>query len=146
MADPYTAGAGAAPNDNSVADIIRKLRDETTMLVQQEMALAKTELSEKAGRVGRNVGYLAIGGLIAYAGLIFLLHALSVGLADILNQAGVGTAAAWLAPLIVGLLVLFIGYGLVQKAMHTFKHETVIPEKTAASLKENKEWAKQKVG
>jgi hypothetical protein len=65
----------ASRDGRSMVELLKELRDETVTLMRQEVALAKVELSEKAVRYGRNIAYLAIGGLILYAGLLFLLAA-----------------------------------------------------------------------
>ena len=138
-------GTNPPRTDHSFATLIRELRDETTTLLRQEVALAKTELSEKASLVGRNSIYLAVGGLVAYAGLIFILHSL-VGLLLVgLLRAGLSEGVAtWLAPGIVGLVVAGVGYALVQKAKSTLSRESLAPEKTIQSLKEDKQWTQEK--
>jgi hypothetical protein len=129
---------------NEIGDLIRQLRDELSLLLRQEVALAKTEMTEKATRVGRNVGYLAAGALLGLAGLVVLLFALSAGLEVLLFGAGMGATAHWLAPLLVGVLVIVVSLVLVTKAMATLKEESLIPEKTVQSLEEDKEWLQRK--
>ena len=130
--------------DRGIADLLKDLRDETTTLLKQEVALAKTEVAQKGSRIGRNVGYLAAGGLVAYAGLLFILAALSSLTALGLRRVIDAETAMWLAPLIIGGIVAVIGYTLVQKAISTLKSESLVPEQTVASLQENTQWVKQK--
>ena len=133
-------------DNRSIGSLLRDLRDETTLLLRQEVALAKTEMSEKASRYGRNAGYLAVGGVVAFAGVLFLLLALTVGLYALLVAMDLSHyVAGWLAPLIVGAVVTAIGYSLVQKAITAFKHETPVPERTKESLEENTRWLQHKV-
>ena len=61
----------------NILDLVKSLRDDTTGLIRDEVALAKTEIGEKIATASRNVGYLAVGALVAYAGVIFLLVAVS---------------------------------------------------------------------
>ena len=53
--------------ESSIVYLLKKLRDDTTTLVRDEISLAKTEISEKIASTSRNVGYLAAGALVAYA-------------------------------------------------------------------------------
>lgn len=130
----------------SITALIRELRDETMILLRQEVALAKTELSEKAARAGRNAAYLAVGGAVAYAGVFFLLLAVTAAILLGLEALGLGLGVTlWLAPLIVGGVVALIGYGLVQKGISTLRHETAVPEKTKDSMQENKRWLQDKM-
>jgi len=135
------------PNgEPSLASLIRELRDETTTLLRQEVALAKTEMSEKATVLGRNSIYVAIGGLVAYAGFIFVLLSVMRLMLVGLVRAGLSEAVAdWLAPAIVGLVILGVGYALIQKAKSTLSRESLVPEKTIQSLKEDKQWTQEKL-
>lgn len=136
--------ANMPTDDRSVVSLIRELRDEGTALLRQEVALAKTEVSEKAARTARNVAYLAVGALVLLLGLIFLLMAISEGITLALVAAELEHLAPWLGPLIVGLVVTIIGGVLVQKAISTLKQESLVPEKSVQSLKEDKQWLQQK--
>ncbi|MGV3483771.1 MAG: phage holin family protein [Planctomycetaceae bacterium] len=136
----------SARADRSITELIKELRDETIELVREEVSLAKTEVTENVNRVARNSVYLGVGALIAFAGLIILLFAASAGAYVGLIAAGVANATAgWLAPLIVGGVVLLIGYAFVQKAISTLKEASLVPERTVRSVKEDKNWVKQKV-
>lgn len=131
---------------NSVPSLLRELRDETTTLLRQEVALAKTEMKENLSRFGSNVAHIAIGGFIAYAGAIVLLIGLGHLLGALLERAGMsGDLAEWLAPTIVGLVVGLIGWMLLSRARHAMTDETLIPRETLASLKSNKQWAQRKL-
>lgn len=139
-------GAPHEHNGRSATELVKELRDEVTHLIRQEVALARVEVSEKAARMARNAAYLATGGAIAFAGLIILLMAASAGLYVGLWAAGLSHATSgWLAPLIVGVVVGLIGYALVQKAISTFKRESLMPERTVQSMEHNKHWVKEKV-
>jgi hypothetical protein len=133
-------------DDHTVVELIKQLRDEGTTLFRQEILLAKQEMSEKVSRVGRNVGYLVAGGLVAYAGVVVVLLALSALVYTGLVAAGLSHfISGWLAPLIVGGVVALIGFGLVKKAQHALADETAVPERTKQSLQEDKQWIQNKV-
>jgi len=136
-----------ADDRRSVVDLLKDLRDESTALVRQEVALAKTELSEKAAHVGRNAGALAAGGVLAFAGTLFLLLAATVGLyLGLVYGAGLSHAnAGWLSPLIVGGIVTAVGGAMASAAVSKLKSESLVPERTVDSLKENSKWAQNKV-
>lgn len=135
---------GTSGNDRSIGDLIKELRDETTTLVRQEFALARTEMSEKASKVGRNAAYTGIGALMLYLGLFFGLVALSVGLALLLRDVA-GVHAWWLGPLIVGAVVGIAGAVMTSKGVATLKQQSLTPDKTVQSLKEDKQWLQDKV-
>ncbi|MDV6030402.1 MAG: phage holin family protein [Phycisphaera sp. RhM] len=137
-----------ADSDNndprSLSDLIKELRDESVALVREEVALAKTEMSEKASVVGRNSALLIVGGAVAHLGLIFLLLAVSYGLYVAIGLAGLPIHALWIAPLIVGLVVGGIGLAMFAKAKQTLANFSPVPERTKQSLKEDKQWLQAK--
>ena len=130
----------------TIGALLRELMEEGRDLFKQEVALAKTEASEKASVAGRNAGYLAAGGAVAFAGALFVLAALSMLLTWALHSAGLSEGnAAWLGPGIVGLVVTIVGAVLVSKAIKTFKDGSLKPEKTIQTLKEDKQWAQHQL-
>jgi hypothetical protein len=134
-----------AKDDRSLGQLLKELTSETTTLLKQEVNLAKTEMSEKASRVGTNLGSLALGGGVAFLGALALLAAAVYGLTSILDQFMSLGVAVWLAPLIIGLILAAVGYSLVKKALETLKRESLAPQRTTQSLQENKEWLKEKI-
>jgi len=102
-------------------------------------------MSEKASRVGTNLGSLAVGGSVAFLGALALLAAVVYGLTSLLNQFMSVGVAIWLAPLIVGVVLAAIGYSLVKKALATLRQESLTPTRTTQTLQENKEWLKARM-
>jgi Putative Actinobacterial Holin-X, holin superfamily III len=132
--------------ESSIVYLFKKLRDDTTTLVRDEISLAKTEISEKITSTSRNVGYLAAGALVAYAALILLLQGISLLLRDLFILGGMNqTSASLLGFLIVAAVTGLVGVLLIVKALNTLKKEPLTPTKTAETLKEDKEWVQNKV-
>jgi hypothetical protein len=131
---------------NSIPTLLRELRDETTTLLRQEVALAKSEMKENVSRVGGHATQIAIGGFVAYAGIIVLLIGIGHLLGALLVRAGLDPQVAeWLAPSIVGLVVALIGWMMLSRAKHALAHDDLAPKQTIESLRENKEWAQNKL-
>ena len=140
--------ADSARPTESIPQLLKDLRDETTLLLRQEVALAKQEVSEKASKAARNLGYLITGGLIAYAGAVVLLIAIAALVYYLLAEvAGMDNnyLAGFLAFLVTGLLVTIVGGAMISKALATLKEISMVPERTVESLKNDKDWIKQKV-
>ncbi|MDP8949979.1 MAG: phage holin family protein [Actinomycetota bacterium] len=121
-------------DDRSLGELFSELSQETTTLIRQEVNLAKTEMSQKASRVGKDVGFMAAGGAVAYAGLLAIV-------AGVIALVGL-VIPLWLSALLVGLVVAAIGYFLVRKGLDALKQEDLAPRQTIETLKEDKEWAK----
>jgi drug/metabolite transporter (DMT)-like permease len=119
-----------------LGELFSELSRETSTLVRQEVALARTELTAKASQVGKDVGFLAMGGAVAYAGLLAIIAGIIILIGNLIGH-------MWLSALIVGLIIAGIGYYLVQKGLSDLKNANLAPEQTIESLKENKEWVQE---
>jgi len=125
-------------DNRSLGELLGDLAREITTLIRQEANLAKTEMSQKLSRIGKHVGLLAAGGGVAYAGLLAILAAVII----LLAQAGMDW---WAAALLVGIVVAGIGGFLVWKGLDSLKREDLAPRQTLETLKEDTEWAREQV-
>jgi len=121
--------------ERSLGELFAELASETSTLVRQEVELAKTEMTHKATRVGRDVGTIGAGGAIAYAGFLVLLSAATLGLGQLIPL--------WVSALVVGIVVVVVGYVIVQRGMSALKRANIAPSETIQTLKEDAAWAKE---
>lgn len=126
-----------ALENRSLGDLFAELATETGTLVRQEVALAKAEVTQKANQVGKNVGYLLIGGAIAYAAFLAVIATLIMLLAKVMPQ--------WGATLLVGVLIAGLGWLLIGKALSALQQTEVTPRKTVDTLKEDATWLKEQI-
>jgi uncharacterized membrane protein YqjE len=117
-------------DDRSLGELFADLARDMGVLVRQEVGLASTEMTHKATRMAQNVVVAAIGGLVAYAGLLAILAAIIIGLA----AAGL---AWWQAALLVGVVVAVIGGVLIRRGLEALKHADLTPAQTVRTLKED---------
>lgn len=125
----------------SLLSLFSDLWRETTTLVHEEAELAKAELSEKVSQVTTGAGEIAAGGAILFAGFIVLLFA-AVGALELMMPT---EHSIWLAPLIVGLVVMIVGYIALARGKKQMKAESLAPERTMESLKRDARLAKEHV-
>ena len=123
--------------ERSLGDLFSELASETSTLVRQEVALAQTELTRKATQVGKNVGFLVVGGAVGYAALLAVIAAVIIGLANFIP--------AWASALIVGAVVGIVAYLLISSALTALKKTDLTPRETVETLKEDAEWLKNQV-
>lgn len=132
-------------HEPNLVDLLKQLRDDTTTLVREEVALAKTEISEKASTFSRNAAFLAAGALIGLIALLLILLALSSLLSQLFLSMGLSEGTAgFLGLLIVGLIVGGISAALIAKGIKTLKGEKLAPERTIETLREDKAWAQRR--
>ncbi|MFI2639508.1 phage holin family protein [Streptomyces sp. NPDC018610] len=123
--------------DHSVGELVHQATEQISLLVRQEAALAKEELTAKGRRMGRGGGLLGAAGAFAYVGLFAL--------------AGTGVAAlslvlpVWAAALIVT-GVLFAIAGLLALTGRAQLHSAgpPTPQRTIGSVKADVEEIKER--
>ena len=125
-------------DERSLGELFADLARETGTLVSREVALARTELTEKTMQVGKDVAYLAVGGLVAYAGLLAIIAAVILVLAA-------NGVPLWVSALVVGLAVAIVGYVLVQRGLTALKRQDFAPRQTLETLKDDTRWAKEQI-
>jgi hypothetical protein len=121
--------------DLSLPELMRRLADETSTLVRQEIQLAKTELTEKGKLMALGAGELAGAALIALFALGALTAAFIAALALVLP--------VWLAALIVFVVYLAVaGVLALMGRKQLARGMPPVPEQTVSTIKEDVEWVK----
>ena len=134
----------AAPGDNelgdrSTAELLKRLSDETTTLVKQEVELAKAELQEKGKRAGVGAGMFGGAGLFG-VGAFAALTACVIAALDL-------AMPLWLAALIVAVVYAAVAGVLALTGKKKVKEATPpVPEQARESVKEDVEWARTRAG
>jgi uncharacterized membrane protein YqjE len=123
--------APPAKQDRSLGELLGDLTRDITSLVRQEITLARVEMSDKAANIGKQLGLLAVGGALAYSGVLAIVAALVIVLAN----AGLPW---WASALIVGVVAAAIGGLIVKKGLDAIKGQDLVPRQTLDSLKEIK--------
>ncbi len=125
------------PARSSFLGLFRIITGDTRTFIRQEIQLAKTELSEKIAMLGRNAVTIAIGGFVAYAGLIVFLVGLGWLVAWALQQAGLQPMlASFIGIGAIGLLVIIVGCVLLLSAIKKISSESVAPQRTIDTIQE----------
>lgn len=124
-------------DERSLGDLFSELAGETGQLIRQEVALAQAELTTKATQVGKNVGFLAVGGAVAYAAMLAILAGVIMGLSYLMP--------AWIAAILVGAVVGIAAFVLISSALAELKKTNIKPEETVESIKEDAQWLKNQV-
>jgi uncharacterized membrane protein YqjE len=94
------------PRPSDLGDAIQEVTEKVQLLVREEIALAKAEVTEKVTKLIRGIVAGAIAALFAVFGLVYLLHAASWGIWEIL---GVPGNSPWLGYLITTLILFLLG-------------------------------------
>lgn len=133
MNDQYNAQNRVEPlhQDQSVSSLVRQVATDASDLVTKEVALAKSEISESISQAKKGAISMVSGGSVLYAGLLVLLFAAVLGLAQVVEL--------WLSALIVGGIVAIVGWIMVAGGKKKLEADSFTPERTAESLRRDKQ-------
>jgi uncharacterized membrane protein YqjE len=121
--------------DQSTADLLRQLSEQTTTLVRQEIELAKVELTEKGKKAGIGAGMFGGAGALGFYALGAFTACLILALAT--------AVAGWLAALIVTVVYGAIAGVLALTGKKKVTEATPpVPEQAVDSTKEDVRWVK----
>ena len=93
--------------EKSVGDIVGEVSQKASLLVREEVELAKAELTVKAKRLGGGAAAAAVAGVFAFLALIFFLHGIAWLIADAIS--GNIAIGIWLGFFITTVLLLVLG-------------------------------------
>ncbi|MBC3387498.1 phage holin family protein [Pseudomonas sp. SWRI12] len=131
-----TASASTPESDASVMGLLRQLTHEVPSLFTKELALAKAEFQASLNTLKAGIAAVAGGAMVLMAGFIILLMAVVYGLSTMM--------APWLAALIVGVVVMIIGFVMVQSGKKQFEPSHFKPDRTLDALNKDQEALRRK--
>lgn len=125
-------------SDPTLAQLVSGLMSDATLLIQQELALAKYEIYEEARKtktamasLGAGIGVVAIGGLLLIIMLVHLLRALT-------------DWPLWTCYGIIGGICALSGAALLYRGKQQISQIDLVLPQTVATMKENVKWFKRK--
>jgi uncharacterized membrane protein len=130
--------------ERSIGELFGQLTQDMTLLVRQEVQLARTEMTEKLSRFTTNLISVGAGGFVAYLGGLALMAALILAIRDLAD-----ISLAWSA-LIVGGILAIVGYVMLQRGLKELKAVDLAPRRSVEnikddvqSIKDDVQWAKE---
>ena len=117
-------------------DLFRQLADDTNHLVRQEINLAKLEMKQTGEALARDGMKIGIAVALGLVGALALGAFLIIALGALLGN-------YWLSALLVGVLFLVVSGLLARAAVSHFKEQSLKPEETIETLREDTAWAKR---
>jgi len=123
--------------ERSIGELFGQLSQDMTLLVRQEVQLARTEMSDKLSRLTTNLISVAAGGFVAYLGGLALVAAVILALRDLAN------ISLAVSALIVGAILAVIGWVMLQRGLKEMKRVDLAPRRTVETLKDDVQWAKE---
>ena len=140
---PASAAAptGKADGDRTLVRLFMDLWRETSTLVHDEVELARVEVAGKVDRFGNGIAVIATAAAILFAGFLILLLAAVNALAIAMPE----STGPWLAPLIIGAIVMVAGLIALSRGRHDLKARNLKPERTLQAMRRDREMVTEHV-
>jgi uncharacterized membrane protein YqjE len=104
--------------EKSLGDIVSEVSEKASLLVREEVELAKAEVTEKVSRLTKGAAIGAAAGVFIVFGVLILLHGLAWLIDDALNS------SAWVGFLIVAGVLFIVGVVAGLVAARLFRRGT----------------------
>src|SRR3954452_17964004 len=110
---------GVSPPDSaekSLGEIVNEVSQKASLLVREEIELAKAEVTTKVSRIGKGVAAFGVAAFIALLGLIFVFDTLAWGISDWFDlKIWVGFGIVTVGLFLFAGLAAFLGTRLVKR-------------------------------
>lgn len=123
--------------DQSLGELLGRVSRDFSELVSTQVELAKVELRAEIAAAGRGAGILTGGAFCAYLAVVLLSFAAAWGLSEVLPEG--------VAFLIVGAVYALAAAVLLPKGKDRLSRVRAVPEKTAESVREDVQWAREQM-
>lgn len=126
-------------NNRSISDLVGDAFSQFAKLISNEFELARAEMADKFGQIGRAAAMMGAGAVLLIPGLIMLLLALAAWFV----QLGLSQPLAYL---IVGVASVCVAAALIGIGVSRMSPEALKPQVTIDQLQRDKAAAKEMVG
>lgn len=121
--------------------LLRDLAEGSAALVRGEARLARIELSQAATGIGKGTALVATGTVLALLGSLSLL----AGIVLLIGDQWLPGDQYWLGALVVLVIAGTIAIVLARRGMSLLAPSQLAATETVTTLKEDKEWLKQRL-
>jgi hypothetical protein len=125
-------------DDRSLGELFSDLTRSLSTLVRQELDLARTEMTARAGRLSRGGAMVGVGGALLYAAVLGAMAFVILGLVEL-------GLSPWLAALVVTIVVAVVGGLLVASGQDALRKADLVPRRTIDTIREDADWAKEQL-
>jgi Putative Actinobacterial Holin-X, holin superfamily III len=126
---------GTGLRERPLSEVAQDLTRDLSLLVRQEVELAKSEMAKKGRVAAPGLGMIGGAGVVGLAAAGALTAFLILVLSIVLDE--------WLSALVVGVALAAAAYVLAKQGKERVEEAgSPLPEQTIETVKEDVEWAK----
>jgi len=126
--------------------LFSRLGDDVMDLFNSQLALFKVEIKEEASAYARGVTMIAVGAVIAVIGFALLNVAIAFAVSTLFAQANFSQPASYaLGFVVTGAFYLLVGGVVVLLMKSRLARQELVPQRTVAELRKDKQWLKNEL-
>jgi uncharacterized membrane protein YqjE len=137
----------ATRTDNEgLPTLFSRLGDDIMQLFNSQLALFKVEIKEEASAYTRGITMIAIGAVIATIGFALLNVAIAFAVSTLFAQANFSQPTSYaLGFVVTGGFYILVGAVVVMLMKNRLAKQDLVPERTVAELRKDKQWLKNEL-
>ena len=126
--------------------LFSRLGEDVMDLFNSQLALFKVEIKEEATTYARGITAIAIGAVIATVGFALLNVAIAFAVSTLFAQANFSQPASYaLGFVVTGGFYVLVGAIVVMLMKNRLAKQELVPKRTVAELRKDKEWLKNEL-
>jgi uncharacterized membrane protein YqjE len=145
-ADDGTVEVERRPDNEGLPTLVSRLGDDVMQLFKSQLELFKVEVKEEANAYARGIAFIAVGAVVATVGFALLNVAIAFAVSTLFAQANFSQPASYaLGFVATGAFYVLIGGIIVLLMKNRLAKQDLVPQRTVAELRKDKQWLKNEL-
>ena len=145
-ADDTAADIAKRSDNESLPTLVSRLGDDVMELFKSQLELFKVEIKEEANAYARSITMIAVGAVIATVGFALLNVAIAFAVSTLFAQANFSQPASYaLGFVVTGAFYVLVGGIIVLLMKNRLAKQDLVPQRTVAELRKDKQWLKNEL-
>jgi len=125
----------------SIGELLRDLAEGSATLMRGEVRLARIEIGAAVAGISKGTALMATGGVLAFLGALAVI----AGIVLLIGDQWLPADLYWVAALIVLVIAGAVAMWFAKRGTAMLAPSQLAPTETVTTLKEDKEWLKQRL-
>jgi uncharacterized membrane protein YqjE len=133
-------------NNEGLPTLVSRLGEDVMDLFKSQLELFKVEVKEEVNTYTRGIAMIATGAVIATVGFALLNVAIAFAVSTLFAQANFSQPASYaLGFVVTGAFYVLVGGIIVLLMKNRLAKQNLVPERTVAELRKDKQWLKNEL-
>jgi uncharacterized membrane protein YqjE len=141
-----SAGTRARGDDESLPELVGRLGEDLTTLVDAKLSLLKVEIKEDLSAYTRHTVMMVIGGVIATVGFALLNVAVAFLVSTLFQETALSQPVKYaLGFILTAMVYLIIGGVMIVRTKNRLADQDLVPNRSLKELEKDKQWIEKEL-